>query len=104
MQIDTTGEGEPKFLREEGSFAIAAAAARSSQSDGLVPSAWDGGGGSKVEGRPDGHGVRTEVGTTGGKADERRTQVNRNRKAKRSRRSRRKPKSYHMKQTIGCCP
>ena len=69
MQIDTTGEGEPKFLREEGSFAIAAAA-RSSQSDGLAPSAWDGGGGSKVEGRPDGHGVRTEVGRKGGrKAD-----------------------------------
>ena len=66
MQIDTTGEGEPKFLREEGSFAIAAAA-RSSQSDGLAPSAWDGGGGSKVEGRPDGHGVRTEVGQKGGR-------------------------------------
>ena len=73
------GEGEPKFLREEGSFAIAAAA-RSSQSDGLAPSAWDGGGGAKLKDAP----TDMEYGPrSGGKADERRTQVNRNRKAKR---------------------
>ena len=58
-------------------------------------------GGAKLKDAP----TDTEYGSrSGGKADERRTQVNRNRKAKRSRRSRRKPKSYHMKQTIGCCP
>ena len=59
------------------------------------------GGGAKLKDAP----TDMEYGPRSGReADERRPQVNRNRKAKRSRRSRRKPKSYHMKQTIGCCP
>ena len=111
MQIDTTGEREENGLRRteipEGRRIFRnrrRSLARSSQSDGLAPSAWAAAGrrreeGAKLKDAP----TDTEYGPrSSDRRAERRTQVNRNRKAKRSRRRRRKPKSYHMKQAIGC--